>query len=83
MDIHHVLNHIYSAKYFSSFKKETGLSIALPTREHFLLTKNRVREMLSIEDLIKEELNGLKNYTNIPADLILLLQENIENRYIT
>lgn len=81
MDIQHVTNPFYSKRFFKNYKIESGLSIVIETREHFLLSKYRKKEFFTIEGFINEELNGLMNFTNLPNDKISLLKNKIKIKY--
>ncbi len=82
MDIQHVIDPLYSKKHLHSYEIEKGVSIAISPREHFLLTKNRTKHFSSIENLLKEEIQGLKDFTNVPKDRLTLVIKLINNRYL-
>jgi len=81
MDIQHIVNSLYSKKYFHSYEIKKGLSIVISPREHYLLTKNRTKNFSSIETLLKEETQSLENFTDISKDKLELVISLINDRY--
>lgn len=80
MDIHHILNHtiLMDVKGYSG---KNTLSIALSTREHYLLSKGRRKKSFYVQESIEEELIELVKYTNIPSDVIKLIRKKISHQY--
>ncbi|AEE51482.1 hypothetical protein [Haliscomenobacter hydrossis] len=82
MDIHHLTNWKLSRHLLENFYKTNATSIALPSREHFLLTKFRKKNYGSSIELVEGELSYLKTLTNIPDNIILLAEAKIKSRYL-
>lgn len=82
MDIQDVLNHVYLKEFIDDYNKRTGLSIALSSREHYILSKERKKNINSLEKLLQEELISLSNYTDIPEEIIQSIKEKINDKYL-
>ena len=80
MDIHHLLNKILIKKQFNEDMKSIT-SIVLPTNEHFNLSKNKCKVVDDIGGLIRMEIENLRNFTNVPNDLLVLIEEKLKNKY--
>jgi hypothetical protein len=79
MDIQHLTNPQYSKKYFIGYNISSAQSIAIDSREHFVVTKNRTKEFASKENFIERELQSLKDITFIPNEIMDLLSNKLKN----
>lgn len=70
MDIQNIINPVCAKKYIENYDKRRALSIALSPREHYLLTKYRVKNFNSLKNLIREEIQSMQNYTDVPEDVV-------------
>lgn len=81
VDVHHVLNKKLCSQFFRSYDSGTGLSIGLPSNEHFFLTKYRRHECSLLLRFINSELQDLISYTNIPQGSILTIRKKIKEKH--
>ncbi|WP_373550643.1 hypothetical protein [Haliscomenobacter sp.] len=82
MDIHHLTNWKLSSHFLDNFDKTSATSIALPSREHYLLTKFRKKIYSSSIELVEGEMRYLKILTNVPDGIILLAETKIKSKYL-
>lgn len=79
MDIQHILPKSFIKNELQE-DPEYGLSIAIPSNEHYLLSKQKV-SMIDKSSVVKLELQRLFDYTNVPLDILtsieIKLKENI------
>ncbi len=78
MDIHHLINKVYATKMIDRFDTLKALSIALPTNEHYLLSKYRSRIFNNKNELIVAEINNLANLTSVPAHVLNQIYSRLE-----
>lgn len=62
--------------------KGTALIIVLSSRERYILSKERKKNVNSLKELVREELVSLNNYTDVPERIVWLVKEKINNRYL-
>lgn len=79
MDIQHILPKSFIKNELHK-DPEVGLAIAIPSNEHYLLSKQKVT-MIDKSSVVKLELQRIFDYTNVPLDILnsieIKLNENI------
>ncbi len=82
MDIQHVLNHVYSKKFIDGYNKINGLSIVLSSREHYVLSKKKNKDIYSLKNYLEKKLIILRNYTDVNEEIIQSIKKKINDRYL-
>lgn len=82
MDIHHITNKLFSRLLIANYDPDTGIAIALPSREHYWLSKCRDRSFSDAYSLIHLELENIQAYTNVPDEIIEIIESKIKERYL-
>lgn len=77
MDVQIILSPLNSYIFLKNYDKQKAVSIVLPTREHYLLSKYRKKKFDNVTDFITAEICSLSDYTNVPREIIESLQEKL------